>query len=37
MTWHLRNLIAILILFLMIFYLILLHAQNTIETIVLVG
>jgi hypothetical protein len=36
MTYSLRNLIAIPILFLIIFYLILLHAQKTMETIVLI-
>jgi hypothetical protein len=37
MTYHLQNLIAIPILFLMIFYLILLHAKKIMETIVLIG
>jgi hypothetical protein len=37
MTWHLQNLIAIPILFLMIFYLMLFHAQEAMETVVLVG
>jgi hypothetical protein len=37
MAYYLQNLIVIPILFLIIFYLILLHAQKTMKTIVLVG
>jgi hypothetical protein len=37
MTWHFENLIAIPILFLMIFDLMLFYAQEAMETVVLVG
>jgi len=35
MMYHLQNLIVILFLFMIIFYLILLHAQKTMKTIVM--